>query len=173
MEQASTAQPRVVPVDVLVSYGAFFLQDVGHFRPVQSVAKRLGDDLVATGPGGAAFASAAPDHVASVRLEVWNEAPRDDTKEWEVSAERVLCCDSGRVQFWTTDSGPASEVIDLDGPGYYRLRVACRGRDAARARFEEYMFSGIEQWRLQLWKTGPLDHEPQIGPRRGRRLSTA
>jgi hypothetical protein len=59
----------------------------------------------------------------------------EDMADWDAIAEQELSGESGRVQLWITDAGPAGEVVERAGPGQCRLRVACRGRDVSESSY--------------------------------------
>jgi hypothetical protein len=135
---------------VLVEYGVFGLMDldvVGCPRPWPQ--EPLGADAVTAIPNRVDFRSAASDHEAAVRLEA---TPREPP-EWPDSEEVDVPLSSGRVRLWTVTMGPSEQVFPVGGPGTYRLRVACRGRDEALALSVSGrpIPDGTERYLLQFW----------------------
>ncbi|WP_405849116.1 hypothetical protein [Streptomyces sp. NBC_01518] len=109
-------------------------------------------DGISANNDGVTVASTVPTHDALVRFEVWTGEPTksDDLSIGEVSVPLP----TGTLTGWAIPHGPAGDPIELVGPGIYAVRVFRQGGgEEARIRIEEGMFSGLESYSVQVWRT--------------------
>ncbi|EWC63887.1 hypothetical protein UO65_0802 [Actinokineospora spheciospongiae] len=133
-----------------VDHNHFLMQEVPTLRTM-SVDDMPGDDeLVAGSDGGLYFHSAANDHEADVRLELWDAEPDPVAAPWTLGAT-VSTDLRDAVRFNSIFMVFSGRELVLPVSGPYMARVSTRGRDAA-AELEEATFAkGVEKWLVQLW----------------------
>lgn len=113
--------------------------------------------LIATMDVGAMICTGI--HTGTVRLhtEVLDTAPPDPgTTSWDEVIDASVHAPAGRLQLVTQgpDPGPgAVPLLSQAGPGWYRLRVAARGRDTAY----DQVAHDVEDYLLTVW---PAPREP-------------
>ncbi|GHB48537.1 hypothetical protein GCM10010377_44330 [Streptomyces viridiviolaceus] len=150
VREERTAWPRI-------SYFTFFLRGLEDGADPQSASSGVSARrrwTVLAGPGGAVFKCGTTDHCPEVRIQYWSGEPPALDGQWDtVDSVRFELHTEGRVQLNESDGFPAGDVLDLGGPGTYRLRAASRGRARAQQRHAagELFFRGTEEWLLQLW----------------------
>jgi hypothetical protein len=111
--------------------------------------------------------SPGEDHIASVRAELWDGPPDDQSDDWEDVIDFSGTREDDRLQICHLTRSPEDMEMPLPG-GRYNLRLLCKGRGAIEAAIdamfddaddseepENFGFpTGVEQYLLQLWPTG-------------------
>lgn len=147
---------RELDDQISVEYSQFYLVDTDIIdlpEPRLTPAR-----WVDTGPNWAAFLSGGQDHYASVHLQLWNAEPTSTTETWELTCDVFLTLTSGEIVLWAPTIGPSDRRLVLAGPGRYRMRVHCRGRQAVAQALDEIttpqasLPKDVEQYLLQLWR---------------------
>ena len=76
------------------------------------------------------FRSVGEDHLAAVRLEAWDAAPRDPAGAWAGHEELIVPLTSGEVTLWALTDGPSPHAFRAGPPAHlYGLHVWSRGQD--------------------------------------------
>lgn len=145
---------------VYVDHRQIFIAGRGGTIP----AMKLPAKLLWAGRDGAVLLSAAQEHDAGLRFEIWSSAPPPNTsREWEMQEEGRLEMTVDELAFGGPTTGMTSDPIKLPAAGTYAIRVYCAGREAVHAAEEATqdpdiedeadleMPEGLEQWLVQLW----------------------
>ncbi|MEV4481386.1 hypothetical protein [Micromonospora coxensis] len=137
---------------VLVEHGTFdLLDDGGPQRAGMDFADRA--RWLAAGPNAVTVRSAAAwDHVAALRLEVW-DGPAPDQPGWADRRDAQARFDSGLVEVNPlVDAGEDEEAVEL-APGRYAVRAYVAGRDELLAvqHQPDADLDGIERYLIQFW----------------------
>jgi hypothetical protein len=147
---------RELEAQIRVEYSHFYLLDTAIVdlpEPRLTPAR-----WVETGDNWAAFLSGGQDHYASVRLQLWDAQPAAVTGSWDLIQDGTFVATSGEILLWSPTIGPSEHKWHLAGPGSYKMRVHCRGRQAVAQAMDEIIAPhislprAIEQYLLQLWK---------------------
>jgi hypothetical protein len=76
----------------------------------------------------------------------------DDGVTWDEQGEAQIRCGSGELALWGVAGGPMEEYVHLSaGPGTWRVRICCTGRDEVRRLAQEMVPQGIERYLAQFW----------------------
>lgn len=71
---------------------------------------------------------------------------------WDVTAEAIVYCSSGRLRAWSMAGGPMPGSIELsDGPGTWSVRVVSAGRRQVAELAARGVPEGVEQYTAQFW----------------------
>jgi hypothetical protein len=147
---------RELDDQIRVEYSQFYLVDTDI---VDLPEPRLTPaHWIDTGPNWAAFLSGGQDHYASVRMQLWKEKPTPTIETWDLTCDVSLTLASGEIRLWALTVGPSNQRLVLAGAGHYRMRVHCRGRQAAAEALDEITIyqnslpQDIERYLIQLWR---------------------
>ncbi|MFD9818922.1 hypothetical protein [Streptomyces violascens] len=146
----SGAVERALDDRIRVERGVFGLMDqdtAGCPSPWPQGAPPEGEEVWAQ-TNRVDFASAAPEHYVTVRLEAWIEEPPEGEAEVELELT------SGVVELWSLTGGPSGGSLRVGPPGTYDLRVDCRRDDDRLMRYFQAPTSsaeGIEEYVLRFW----------------------
>lgn len=146
----SEPQVPVAVVDdvVLVEHSHFAMQTF----PSGTVALDLGipPAVVLGGAGGATFRSAATDHHAAVRLELWTSAP-PPSPGWDAQQDARVTVDALDLRLMSPTAGVADVALRVPRPGVYDLRAfVARSRTPPPRRTTGFPH-GFERWLVQVW----------------------
>lgn len=137
-----------------VEWGKFGLIDDDRVEPGEPGWGALGSpETMLTSKNGAVFRSAGVSHMAPVRLESWDAEPPAPEGLWDTAWEGSIPLTSGVLRLAFVTMGVSDHTIAVGPAGAYRLRVYCRGREAAtvggdRPDLDEGPY---EHWVLQFW----------------------
>lgn len=102
------------------------------------------------------FTSAARDHQAFVRFELWPDEPPEPEESWAAGNTVKVRFTSGVIQLWSVTMGPSREAgpVDMESTGLHHARVSRRGaaEAATMSRNVEPIPHGTERYLIQLWK---------------------
>ncbi|WP_449349596.1 hypothetical protein [Streptomyces shaanxiensis] len=90
-------------------------------------------------------------HDADVQINLWNgePSPLDEKPLGEV----LLQLSTGTLTAWAIPHGPVGGPIEMDGKGFYFIRVYRRGGgEEAIYRQRQGIFSGLESYVVQAWR---------------------
>lgn len=146
--QPSHGAKRIFRMQEQVQIGeyAFFLLDNPSFEPDFAL-------LVSGGVGGLSFGSAATEHDARVRVEIWSAPPPNDTSDrWERSEIGAFYTDRDEHVF----EGAIAQFGDPTRwpvKGYFGLRAYCAGAAKVQKLADQLIDipKGSERWLVQFW----------------------
>ncbi|MFD1148047.1 hypothetical protein [Saccharothrix hoggarensis] len=136
-----------------VEWNVFGLIDDDRVEPGEPGWAALGSpETMLTGRNGAIFRSGGAMHRAGVRLESWDGPPEPAGGSWDAVWEDEIPLTSGVLRLAAVTAGVSERTLGLGAPGVYRLRVCCRGRQAAlEAGSMPYTDDVVEHWVMQFW----------------------
>jgi hypothetical protein len=119
------------------------------------------------GPSTVIIESLQQRHEVQLRLECLDDPPAEGAEEWEVTGALTLTAVTGQITVHTWNSGQIRDVLTLQRPGLYQVRVTARNRevvaDEHRALYETYdiddpsfedacrRLAGKETYRVVFW----------------------
>jgi hypothetical protein len=144
----ATQLTSVVDDVVLVEYFHFALQTF----PSPTVVLDLGipEDLVRGGQGGATFRSAATDHYAPVRIELW-PAPPPAAGSWHARQSTGFTADTVALRLMSPTAGVSDLPLLLPVPGEYAIRAHVDRTGPIPPPRETTFLRGLERWLVQIW----------------------
>lgn len=163
--QAALPEPVSTEGLVPVSYSMIqFVRDVDNADEDSELpeTEAPGDGEAVFGLDWMAVSSAASNHAAAIRMELWDQEPKarhvEFRGEWEELWEGSLSLSApGVLRAWEVTGGPADWYLELPGSGPYDVRIYSGGRAAVQ---EACVFNedevvpypdGIERYLVQLW----------------------
>jgi hypothetical protein len=79
--------------------------------------------------------------------------PEVDAADWDEVVEISLEAPAGQLKVAARGAdGPGLPQLSVSGPGWYRIRAHCRGRDA---NFDGVDFEPVEQYSFVVWPSEP------------------
>jgi hypothetical protein len=125
------------------------------------------DPIVTAGPHRVWFYSAATDHYARVRLELWTTPPPEPTHDEAATRSVSFDTNGRRLCLATTVNGPVIhhptrdrpgdspriQHLEPPSPGHYTVEVMVTGRTEAAELPEASTRRGVENWLIRLWPT--------------------
>ncbi len=148
-----------------VSYSQYNICDFDVVPAVETLSKIFrGNSLVAAGQGHLAVVTGT--HTGKIRLTVdaSDIAPPLDLEAWDVIVDISHYSTNGETTLLEWGGGAVSAefiILSLAGKGWYRVRVAARGRDAAMD--ATVLGEPIEEHAITVWPALPApDHVHKI-----------
>ncbi|WP_432095704.1 hypothetical protein [Streptomyces sp. bgisy100] len=136
-------------VEVHVEFYALWAEDADEEERGES--PEPGMALLESREGRLIFRSGGHTHCAAFTVEVWDEAPPQDGRDWEASAETEWFCRSGRVSLWSY-GGPSEPVVDLGAAGkLWRTRAYVTGQEQVRELAQQEVPVKVERFLVQFW----------------------
>ncbi|MEV5573852.1 hypothetical protein AB0L06_27750 [Spirillospora sp. NPDC052269] len=133
---------------VLVESHQFTLQEIAESQGLDGSAPALGDRLVFETPY-LYIVSPGEDHYPLVTLQQWSQEPAPASTVWKHLGLFRVRLDGEEVEAWALTQGPSEARLTVT-PGWYGLRVLCKGSEKLQGRAGGFP-EGLEQYLLQLW----------------------
>jgi hypothetical protein len=163
--------------DFRVGYSQYYLSDHNVIPEGVGLSQAFqGNSLV--GAGGGHLAVVCGTHTGRIRItvDVRDDEPAPDFDAWSMAVDISHHSNTGRTRLCEWDVGGRPEPGNLTpaGPGWYRVRVRARGRDAARAAGTACIDADppLEEHTVNIWPAPPApdvvhraDDEIAHGPR--------
>ncbi|MFF3849359.1 hypothetical protein [Streptomyces sp. NPDC002328] len=144
---------------LMVQYGQYYLCEFGaSFDPDEIGRIFDGNSLVGTGLGYLVVLSGTHTGHLRLRIEQHDSEPPADFALWESVAEVSYHSAKGHLALQTFDHfvREAGTMVH-EGPGWYRIRVHTRGRDAGQglSGLVEYPDDPVEDHLISVWRARP------------------
>ncbi|MBL7487492.1 pentapeptide repeat-containing protein [Frankia sp. AgB1.9] len=146
--------------DFRVGYSQYYLCDYNVIPESVGLGQAFqGNSLV--GAGGGHLAVVCGTHFGRIRItvEVRDDEPAAAFDGWAMAVDVSHHSNTGRTWLGDMDTGGPPELWNLTpgGPGWYRVRVRARGRDAARAAGTACFNADppIEEHAVSIWPAPP------------------
>jgi hypothetical protein len=153
---------RAEDTDVLIERHVFSLYHILELEFVTTrtrpLVRLVDQQLLIRSPG--------EDHIATVKLELWDGSPassgRTGSDSWEVDEVCRFRISHDQLTVWQLTSGPTSISVDVQ-PGWHKMRVRSAGGAAVARAIDVYdpdddveentegILKGFETFLLQVW----------------------
>jgi hypothetical protein len=146
--------------DLRVDYSQYYLADYNVITEGVGLSQAFqGNSLVGAGGGHLAVVCGTQYGRIRITVDVRDDEPAPDFDGWPMAVDISHHSNTGRTWLGDLDGGGSPELGNLTpgGPGWYRVRVRARGRDAARVAGTACVDADppLEEHAVSIWPTPP------------------